>query len=367
MTQRPGAPLLYLLVLGLCSAPHVLRGQSPDQQHTLTDYPARKVEFRVANPDQNIPLSPVTTFPPHCSTDGSLYVDMLKPQDLREHTVVGIHGKSSITISPNAITDLHDIRVLDFFPSESSLAFLVHASKDTPGEKGSGKSPAGIRWDHYHDYIASFDTKGAYTGSVEVPTDYPNSHFALLPSGDALVLGFDATNSALQVAYIDASGKLVKKLDIPASRDRQALASAALSTGEMTAAGNQFVGSLFLTAFKDRILVWRRSNDAPVVEVAQGGVTREVPLPKLKGYKFVDLITSNDRWVAHFRSDDARPDDTTNRENFLYVDLRPQDGSISARIEEIGAVPFELACEADGKYIAFIYDKDNQLRLLAGE
>jgi len=88
-----------------------------------------------------------------------------------------------------------------------------------------------------------------------------------------------------------------------------------------------------------------------------------VPLQPLSGYVFVDLVPANDRWVAHFRLQNAVPDSPFNQKSYAYFDLRPQDASISAKLLISGELPQFLACESDGTYFTYKADKDGKMML----
>ena len=130
--------------------------------------PERTLKFTPVNTDATIAISPVTSFPPQCDTGGYLFLDMLDPKDLDKHTVVSFRGRESPTYLPSAISDLHDITIFSFFPSRSNVGFLVRGTKEQPGPPGPGKSPAGIAWSSYHNYIAEFDRDGNYKGSIQL-------------------------------------------------------------------------------------------------------------------------------------------------------------------------------------------------------
>jgi hypothetical protein len=107
---------------------------------------------------------------------------------------------------------------MSFFPSDSVVGFLVRASKELPGAPGTGKSPAGIPWNKYHSYIAEFDRNGSYKESIELPMTYVLSHFAILPSGEFLVTGYDELNSTPKLLFLNSSGQVVRSIDLPAAR-----------------------------------------------------------------------------------------------------------------------------------------------------
>ena len=362
--------LLLLTSSALAQAPkpesRVPADQKPaiDATTVQDEIPAKTLEFKIQETDAGLPVSPVTTLPLQCASDGTLFLDMLKPTDPNQHTVLSVHGKTSQTYSPSAISDLHDIIVLSFFPSDSVVGFLVRASKELPGAPGSGKSPAGIPWNKYHNYIAEFDRNGSYKESIELPMTDVLSHFAILPSGEFLVSGYDQLNSTPRLLFFNSSGQVVRNLDLPAARS---FAGGNLSYGssESMMASSRLLGSVMFTAYKQDILVWRMGNNDPVLDVGPGGSVREVPLQLPPGFSFSDMISASDRWVAHFRSAEIPENSHLNQTDYAYYEIRPQDASLSAKLKQSGDIPLTISCENGGNYLAFKTDKDGKFILVS--
>jgi hypothetical protein len=282
-----------------------------------------------------------------------------------KHTLVAIRGKKSQTYSPSAISDLHDITVFGFYPSESMVGFLVRGTKEMPGgPAGPGKSPAGFAWSGYHNYVAEFERNGSYKGSIELPMSYQLSHLAILPSGEFVVSGYDQLNSAARLLLLDSSGQIVRSLSFPAARTSTDN-SAPYGSIEAARASRNLIGSLVFTPYDQDVLLWRKGSSDPILDVGSGGRVREVPLHIPRGFVFVDMIPANDRWVAHFRLQNAAENLPFSGDIYSYYELRPQDASISSKLLISGDVPQFLACENAGNYITYKLDKDNKMMLFS--
>jgi hypothetical protein len=334
-----------------------------DSATAQDEIPTKTLEFKIQETDPGMSVSPITVLPSQCTPDGTVFLDMLKPTDPSQHTVLSVQGKKSQTYSPSAISDLHDIRVMNFFPSDSVVGFLVRASKELPGAPGSGKSPAGIPWDKYHNYIAEFDRDGSYRESIELPLTYQLSHFAILPSGEFLASGYDELNATPRLLFLNSSGEVVRNLDLPAFRSFLG-GNLPFRSGESMTASGKLLGSVLFTAYKQHILVWRMDSNDPVLDVGPGGSVREVPLQTPQGFVFVDMIAASDRWVAHFRSAQVPEHSQFNQTDYSYYEVRPQDASLSAKLMQSGVAPLVLSCESEGTYLAFKTDKDGKFILL---
>jgi hypothetical protein len=94
---------------------------------------------------------------------------------------------------------------------------------------------------------------------------------------------------------------------------------------------------------------------------------REVPLQIPDGYRLADMVASNDRWVVHFRTENTPPNVPMSEDTDAYFELRPQDGSLAAKIVQKGVVPLSIACESSGTYTSFKMDDAGKMMLLKGE
>jgi hypothetical protein len=356
------------------------------QAQSQQSVPTKTIEFKAVESDSNFSLPPVTNGLPHCNSDGALVLDAMdagslnkraedaaarKPLTAVQYTLITIRGRTIQTVSSSAISDLNDLFVLDVFPADSGLYFLVRGSKEHAGERGRGKSPTGIPWSSYRNYIARFDADGVYKGVTEIqagcdmlqPGHCEVSHLAVLPSGDFLVTESDPVTSTLRLLYLNLSGEVLKQIDVPAGRKPIDWGGRDSNPAILQEAKN-FLASVLFTAFDQSILVWRSNSNDPILEIRAGGGVREVPLQTPQGFRFVNMITSNDRWVAHFRNDETPPDARMSEETDTYYEIRPQDGSLVARLVQKGDVPRSIACESSGTYTAFKMSDLGKLVLL---
>jgi hypothetical protein len=115
------------------------------------------------------------------------------------------------------------------------------------------------------------------------------------------------------------------------------------------------------------IVIWRANSDDSVVEVRDGGGTREVPVQIPKGFRFADIVAANDRWVAHFKTENSPNEGRMSEDTDAYFDVHPQDGSLAAKIVQTGDVPLRIDCESDGTYTSFKSMEAGKSVLLAGK
>lgn len=345
--------------------------------------PTKSVEFKAVETDPNFSLPATQEEFPHCLSDGSLVLRTIdwemvnrtpKGQIPKYNKIVTIvHDKTTRTILSTGINDLTDYQIADVFPGDSGVYFLLDGTMEQPGEHGPGKSPSGIPLKDYRYYIAHFDLDGSYKGATELDRECDLSrpgrcemrHIAVFPSGDMLATEPDPGTSTLRVLYLKSSGEMVKQIGVPAS-------SKVLDWGDAHSSLNleqeakMYLSSVYLTPVGNNIVVWRANSDDPVVEVRQGGGVREVPIQIPNGWRLADMVSSNDRWVVHFRTENTPPTARMSTDTDAYFEVRPQDGSLGARIVQTGDAPFAIACESSGTYTSFKW-ADTKPELLKGQ
>ena len=392
MKRSPSSKLkraigLAVSLLPMCTQAQLARNV---QQVTTGDgrrelIPARAVEFKPVETDPNFALPAATVDYPHCLSDGSLVVHTIDWQTVRKtpkgkfpkynEIVMIVRGKKTQTISSTSISDLTDFNNgFDIFGTDSGIYFLLQGSKERLGERGPGKSPSGIPLKDYRNYVARFNLDGTYEGATELgvqcdlsrPGSCELSHLAVFPSGDILVSESDPETSTLKVLYLKASGDLVKQIDVPASR-RPLNWGDASSDPQLRQAAQAFLSSVYFTAVGDTIVVWRANSNDPVVEVRDGGGVREVPIQIPEGWRFADMVASNDRWVVHFRTESTPPSVRMSTDIDAYYEVRPQDGSLATRIVQSGDIPLSIACESSGTYTSFKMNDAGKMLLLNGQ
>jgi len=341
-----------------------IEDQAGDAQDAV---PSLDLRFTQEDPVPGIAASPVMVMPVQCSADGSAILDMLAEPDFRNHAIYLIHSGSSTTISLKNIMDLQDIQLVSLSASNTVLAALVYAAK----RPQSSESETGR-----HFYIAKFDISGAYREAIELPIDYQILGFTILSSDEFVVVGFDPVNNVPRLLVLDSNGEINRAIPFPETmRNADGTSSQSPKTDALPAtvadgmAGDRAFGSARFTLYGDKVLFWLSGKNA-VLEIGEGGKSREVPINPPKGYDLQGFIPSNDRWIAEFSrkglSSSGPIDSRPETGNFLFYEVQPSDGSLRRRLN-LGADQFGwIACEHDGLLTSFkTDDKQRLIPLLA--
>jgi len=273
-------------VLGILAACAGAQTTGTAQQISTDDrkqqlIPSRAVEFKAVETDPSFTLPSASTDYPHCLSDGSLVLQAIDWEGLKNrpkgqfpkynHIVTIAQDKKTRTILSTSITGVTDSETLDIFPADSGIYMLFWGSKEPAGERGPGKSPTGQPLASYRSYVGRFDLDGTYKGAVELEAgcDFTQAskcelrHLAVFPSGDMLVTEADRQSSSLSVVYFKSSGEPVKQIDVPASRQNIDWGNAS-SNPQTVSAGKVFLSSVYFTAVGENIVVWRANSNDPL-------------------------------------------------------------------------------------------------------
>ncbi|MGH9587775.1 MAG: hypothetical protein ACRD3F_12540, partial [Acidobacteriaceae bacterium] len=261
---------------------------------------------------------------------------MLDPQDLRRHIVYGIGDDKAQVFSTGSIPGLHDVNVLGISAAPSMVGFLLQAAKNDVLTNNNSSNAPNQNHSRLNDaanlgfYIATFDRDGNYKELILLPLPGPIFRFAILSSGEFLVLGLDPHGNTPKLMLLGSQGDLERSIDLPELSQKTVAGSATSMRQAMTAAIT--AGSVLFMPHNGNVLVWRPGSTGPVFEIQAGGGIREIPLMVPKGYTLADFVPSNDRLIAHFRPSDAKNGVAMNLSDYAYYEVNPSDGSLTAKL-----------------------------------
>lgn len=365
---RFGICVAFALPCFCQSCPPAQPNRSPSK--SAPEIPTYQLDFEGNQPVPGVSASPVMSLPTQCTPDGTIYLDMLDPRDIRRHIVYGIGDDKAQVFSTGAIPGLHVITVLDISAAPSMIGFLLQAAKNNvlannnsinqPDKKPQRHNAAA----NLKFYIATFDRDGNYKEAIELPLSGPVFRFAILPSGEFLVLAPELRKNVPKLMLLSSDGDLERSLDVPELLQSSAADTATHTRQAMAAAS--VLGSILFMPHNGNVLVWRPGSTGPVLEVQPGGGIREIPLMVPRGYTLADFVSSNDLLIAHFKPANAKDGVALNLSDYAYYEVNPSDGSLIATLSLSGKPTGIIACEHDGEYTSFSSDANNRLiRLVA--
>jgi hypothetical protein len=294
-----------------------------------------------------------------------------------DHVVYSLDPKGARSFSPKSVPGLYDVAFQSYFAGDSSVVFLVRATKDDKQSEKAENPLPGIpaqpvrRYIGKHqDYVVTFDRDGNYKSTAELSSQYDFWRIGVLPDGNLLALAFVRGNSVARLMLLDSGGRVLRTLQIPSKMED----SPDLRQGESGPDINQSKAESSLSwwlfsSSRNRILLYQAHTSHPVLEVGAGGAAREVQLEVPKGYAVDGFVPANDRWIVRYARDSAfagrAADASTESKNLVLYEVDPADGSLRRRIDPGAGSFFDIACEQDAVFTAFSMKEDKVVRRTA--
>jgi hypothetical protein len=149
-----------------------------------------RITFKEGTPVSGIGDVPVMKVPFNCTSDGTIFFDMIPPigkvgQPYKLPPRLPLPLLTSASPSGEAhsfpldqIPDLFDLGETDDYASDSKVIFLVWAAAEDKEEKQAYTTSDGVQHEssrnaaEHHDYIVSFDRSGNYQKKVEIEAPF---------------------------------------------------------------------------------------------------------------------------------------------------------------------------------------------------
>jgi hypothetical protein len=324
--------------------------------------PSFDVQFKAGDPIPGITASPVMVIPIQCNGDGAALIDMLMPPDFRDRTIYLVRPTMASAIPVKNIPGLSNIQIVNVFASHSLVGVLLYATKVTT-DSSKPKD--------YSYFIATFDPNNGYRGTIEIPISYQVYRFAILPSGDFVVFGYDTAGNTPRLWLLDSSGAFKRAIQLPEKvqdavttvpKDKK-LDAMPYPIADSMRASTAF-GNPRFTAYGEKVIFGLAGKNS-VLEIGNGGSVREVQIESPKGYDFDAFIPSNDRWIVQFKRsglpDSGQVDIRPETQNILFYEVTASDGTLRRRLN-LGSDPIgSIACEKDGVLMNFKTDDKQHL------
>lgn len=333
--------------------------QTNDPQDLI---PTLDLQFKVGDPIPGITASPVIVMPIQCNGDGVALLQMPMPPDFRDSAVYLVRPAKATAIPLKSITKLSKIQLVNVFASHSLVGVLIDAWKDT------GESP---KPKDFGFFIATFDPENGYRETIEVPVFYQVIQFAILPSGDFVIFGYDTAGNTPRLWLLDSSGEIKRAIQLPDEvqdatknmpKDKN-LDTLPYPLADSIKAGKEF-GMARFTSYGEKVIFWEPGKNK-VLEIGNGGSVREVQIESPKGYILDGFVPSSDRWIVQFKRSglpqtgeiDTRPE----TQNIVYYEVTASDGTLRRKLNLGTSQNLWIACEYDKELISYKTDDKQHL------
>ena len=324
---------------------------SPSRSAGAPEVPTRVLDFRKGSVIKGLHASHIIVLPYQVSGDGAVFVNMMEAKTA-ETILYEIDGDTSHTFDFSSVRDMSDIQVLDYFPSDTHVLFLVSAAS-APQAAGSDVSKSLEKQrstsNRHQQFFLEFDRTGQYRRSIRPEVYFSITRIAVLSSGPIIASGYDQGIQAPRMVLLDTDGKVLRNLNQSITKDEQQTGA----KGVLSANQTEFV------PYKGNVLIWRRGVNDPIVEMLSDGSTREIKPELPRGTIVQDVVASDDQWLFHVAPAGPRPDGkAVNQSDMRYVEISPFDGHMIDMVE-VGPGPIQsIVCRANGRYIGFLTGDD---------
>lgn len=353
------------------SSPSLVSAHDSKQKQNLDEtIPTLHLEFDSGKPVAGIAASPALVMPIECGSDGTAAIQMLEPPDF-QHIALYLIGKSggrkiSLADAPGIINP----RPMEVYVSNSVLGVLLNAQKK-PSDMSA--PPA------YGVFLAEFRTDGQFKSLADLTPPERFLHFALLPSGDVVLLEDDAPNGVTRLTLRDPDGTFKSQIQVP-NELADALSLPNFATSPHTPGSNlprtdqerlRVSGLLGLARFTpsgEKVLL-SIPGHREVIEIGNGGAIRTIKVQCPEGYRLDGLVPTTDRWLVRFKREglpESGADLSPASKNLVLFEVASSDGSLR-RMLDTGTTPSWTACERDGILTIFKTDDKQQLIPLTAE
>ena len=331
--------------------------------------PQFQISFEQTDPIKSLNYLPVFALPFECTSDGTVYVEMLHsaslvdPSSLSSRFLAGITPSGEIhSYSPVGTPDLRNITELGHFVWDSGTAFLVRAASADADEKSGD----------YHDFIVTFGLDGERRDTVPINDDFHADKFGVFPSsGYFLIYGYDAATDTPRLALFNNNGTLLKDLHLPKSlmRDSATLElseqkkwhvdkvmpdKSATGTGQARK-GPGIIAPVEFVPYLDTMILVQANTDFPLVKIRDSGTIQIIPSRLPQGEQISSLISSDGNLFAR----------VNNGPNGSIYEIDPETGKLLREFKTTNDEGgHNIACVHEGKFLSFEHDWEHNHALI---
>lgn len=322
--------------------------------------------------------SPAMSDVKQCSANGTVFVEMFTPPNIRTRQIYSISSSNEIhQFSIDRINDLYDVRVVDTFAGDSSAVVLLRATPSDRQEKRTyvfstgGREEKTVFVGEHHSYIATFSLDGTYKARVEVDDTVIPDHIGVFGSGVFVVLGYDQQRTKPILALLKADGSLLRFLDLTQDFNDWADSVNTANIHRDPNAPPPITKHFFLSPmtqflpFHDNLLMVEVGSILPILELRDSGAMRPINLKIPDKHVIETLIPSQDHlYVRSTAGLHMTNSSWTTDSSILEVD--PKEGQIVRRLRIVGATADEIACYVSSQFVALRLDEKGRLVRMTG-
>jgi hypothetical protein len=339
-----------------------LNSQAPDSAPKRTTTAALPITLEISAtvPVTNLYAAELNA-PAVCAADGTLYANLFvirtdesSGQAISHQTIVGIdpHGKITLSVAAEQITDIENPRITNYFPTEDALYLLIHSSGH--GNSAENRKNLFHKSDSDLEFIARFDRDGAYRGATRIDLPISALQLGVFPTGQFVIAGIDDFTHA-KVILLKPSGVFDRYIDLKKSGIDELSASAAT---EPPLGNRAYVAGFSRLVANGPDILLVSPDSTSLFKLRNSGTAEQVRLRA--GYSGpLNFLALRDGWLVQRRAAVSKEDKSLLSTTLLQVapDGRPLRNYVLSHRGDL-----TLACMSDQE-ITFL-QKDNEGKLL---
>jgi len=342
-------------------------GQKPAEQRTAVQSassvaPLYSISFERREPVAGVAASPAIALPFQCTSDGTVFVDIMLqslPNSFPVEQLVSIPSSGEAhEFRLDQLTDLYDVLRKGYYASESNVAFLVIAASEDKQGKEAYITSDGTKHEvtrnlaDRHDYIVIFDRQGNYKKKLQMDDAFSVQRVGVFPSGTFLAMGFDKQDRSPRLALLQDDAKFLRFVEIPKKGDApETMFEMKDSAGKGVAV---YIAPSRLVPHGVSILIVQSKTEFPLLEVNEAGMIRAIH-PKLPEGTQIDTPIASDQNL--YALVDPKDDGD------IY-ELNAQDGAVIRRFALPDGPGSPVACVHDGKFLSFEHGEGKLVPLI---
>jgi hypothetical protein len=332
------------------------------------DLPQYRISFEPKEPVAGIDAPPAFKLPFECTTDGTAFITTLPVGGLRQPpryappplllVSVSLSGQAHTFPIDQPTQQLHNVREIDHYASDSAVVFLIEAAREDKPIKRTYTKSDGTSGEYSdngaerHMFLLFFDRDGNFKKTSELDVGFKALHVGVFPSGTLLALGYDREDHSTKLAMVKEDGTLFRSVQVEKGDVPDSMLGAKDGSGKGPAA---YVAQAEFAPFGHSIILVQNRSAFPLLEVSESGATRAIHPQLPKGLSLESVIASDHNLFARV---------TGSKQGSIY-EIDPQSGAVTRQFElRSDEDSASVACIHDGKFLSFDHGEGKLVPLI---
>ena len=242
-----------------------------------------------------LPVTDALGYPPHCSSEGTTYLEIYDKAELAK----GVAVAELYSISPTGkITRIQrqypqnakDINVLSVYPGDDEIATLLSAEQSSNAEDDPHA-------DTLRYYISLSKSDGTFLKLLTLALKFNPVKIAVLDSGKFAALGVDPLNRLPVLALLDADGTYIRPIDFDATpygpaNSLKTIFQQKEKTGSSQEATLAAIHLAQFAPYGSKALFYQPGSNLPLRILGSAGEENTIRISPPRGYVLESIVSA---------------------------------------------------------------------------